>query len=213
MDGGDGIGSGLSFIAQFTVANNGAMNFTSFQLLTQIDGGCLPVTGPRPTGTLVVTPNSADQVSGTFSLTVVSNGKHAKTDQHISDRNVERDRRHTGRRCDYRHMDANGWCRLQHKWHLHDDANHQQLKNLPVSKPIAAVGNPPRDEERHGIVAASPHQMGSRKSASRPSTVKTIQKILRSMEDCRILNGRASGMIRGNRMECTACSILGLSIF
>ena len=74
MEGGDGIGSGLSFIAQFTVANNGAMNFTSFQLLTQIDGGCFPVTGPRPSGTLVVTPNAANQVSGTFSLTVVSNG-------------------------------------------------------------------------------------------------------------------------------------------
>jgi hypothetical protein len=72
MLGGDGAASGLSFIAQFTVANNGAMNFTSFQLLTQIDGGCLPVTGPRPTGTLMVTPNAANQVSGTFSLTVVS---------------------------------------------------------------------------------------------------------------------------------------------
>jgi hypothetical protein len=74
MDGGDGLGSGLSFIAQFTVANNGAMNFTSFQLLTQIDGGCLPVTGPRPTGTLMVTPNAANQVSGTFKLAVVASG-------------------------------------------------------------------------------------------------------------------------------------------
>ncbi|HZW81645.1 MAG TPA: hypothetical protein VFF50_14315 [Candidatus Deferrimicrobiaceae bacterium] len=74
MEGGDGLGSGLSFVAQFTVANNGAMNFTSFQFLTQIDGGCFPVTGPRPTGTLTVTPNAANQVSGTFSLTVVSTG-------------------------------------------------------------------------------------------------------------------------------------------
>jgi hypothetical protein len=74
MDGGDGMGSGLSFIAQFTVANNGAMNFTSFQFLTSINPGCFPVTGPRPSGTLVVTPNAANQVSGTFSFTVVSGG-------------------------------------------------------------------------------------------------------------------------------------------
>ncbi len=32
------------------------------------------------------------------------------------------------------------------------------------------------------MVAANPHQIGSRKSASRPSTVKTIQKIFRSMD-------------------------------
>jgi hypothetical protein len=31
-----------------------------------------------------------------------------------------------------------------------------------------------------GIVAARPHQIGRRKSAIRPRTVKTIQKILRS---------------------------------
>ena len=73
MIGGDGTASGLSFITQFTVANNGAMNITSFQFLTQIDGGCFPVAnGPRPTGTLKVTPNSANQVSGTFSFSVVS---------------------------------------------------------------------------------------------------------------------------------------------
>ncbi len=32
-----------------------------------------------------------------------------------------------------------------------------------------------------GMVAARAHQMGSRKSASRPSTVKVIQKIFRSI--------------------------------
>jgi hypothetical protein len=73
MLGGDGTASGLSFIAQFTVANNGTINFTNFQFLTQIDGGCFPVAnGSRPTGTLKVTPNAANQVSGTFSFEVVS---------------------------------------------------------------------------------------------------------------------------------------------
>lgn len=73
MLGGDGTASGLSFIAQFTVSNNGAMNITSFQFLTQIDGGCFPVAnGSRPTGTLKVTPNAAYEVSGTFSFEVVS---------------------------------------------------------------------------------------------------------------------------------------------
>ena len=76
MLGGDGAASGLSFITQFTAASDGTLNVTTFQLLTQIDGGCFPVTGPRPSGTLNASFNSADQVVPpfSFSFTVVSGG-------------------------------------------------------------------------------------------------------------------------------------------
>jgi heat shock protein HslJ len=74
MLGGVGAASGLSFIAQFTVSNNGALSITNFQFLTQVDGGCFPVTGATPSGNLSVTFNSADQVSGTFSFKIVSGG-------------------------------------------------------------------------------------------------------------------------------------------
>jgi hypothetical protein len=74
MLGGLGPASGLSFIAQFTVSNNGALSITNFQFITQVDGGCFPVTGATPSGNLSVTFNSADQVSGTFSFTITSGG-------------------------------------------------------------------------------------------------------------------------------------------
>jgi len=73
--GGIGPASGLSFITQFSVGGNGALSVSNFQFLTQIDGGCFPVTvTTTPTGTLDVTYNAADQVTGTFSFTVVSGG-------------------------------------------------------------------------------------------------------------------------------------------
>jgi hypothetical protein len=74
MLGGEGLASGLSFITQFTVGSNGALSITNFQFLTQVDGGCFPVTGATPSGNLMLTFNSADQVTGTFSFTIVSNG-------------------------------------------------------------------------------------------------------------------------------------------
>ena len=74
MLGGEGTASGLSFITQFTVGSAGALSITEFQFLTQVDGGCFPVTGATPNGNLTVTFNSADQVSGTFSFTIVSGG-------------------------------------------------------------------------------------------------------------------------------------------
>jgi hypothetical protein len=74
MLGGDGTASGLSFITQFTVGGNGALSITNFQFLTQVDGGCFPVTGATPNGNLTLTFNAADQVSGTFSFTIVSGG-------------------------------------------------------------------------------------------------------------------------------------------
>ena len=74
MLGGDGAASGFSFITQFTVGGSGTLSISSFQFLTQIDGGCFPVTGGSESGTLNVTFNSADQVTGTFSFTVASGG-------------------------------------------------------------------------------------------------------------------------------------------
>jgi hypothetical protein len=74
MLGGEGTASGLSFITQFTVGSAGALSITNFQFLNQVDGGCFPVTGATPSGNLTVTFNSADQVTGTFSFTIVSGG-------------------------------------------------------------------------------------------------------------------------------------------
>ena len=74
MSGGVGTASGFSFVAQFTVSGNGALSITNFQFLTQVDGGCFPVTGATPSGSLNVTFNSADQVSGTFSFKITSGG-------------------------------------------------------------------------------------------------------------------------------------------
>ena len=73
MLGGDGLASGFSFITQWTVSGgNGALSVSNFQFLTQIDGGCFPVTGETPTGNLKVTFNAADQVTGTFSFIIAS---------------------------------------------------------------------------------------------------------------------------------------------
>jgi hypothetical protein len=76
MLGGDGTASGFSFITQFTVANSGAITVSHFQFLTQVDGGCFPVTNEDPTGTLTASYNTADQVVPpfTFTFTVVSGG-------------------------------------------------------------------------------------------------------------------------------------------
>ena len=75
MLGGDGLASGFSFITQWTVSGgNGALSVSNFQFLTQIDGGCFPVTGETPTGNLMVTFNAADQVTGTFSFVITSGG-------------------------------------------------------------------------------------------------------------------------------------------
>jgi hypothetical protein len=73
MLGGDGVASGFSFITQWTVSGgSGALSVSNFQFLTQINGGCFPVTGETPTGNLKVTFNSADQVTGTFSFIIAS---------------------------------------------------------------------------------------------------------------------------------------------
>jgi hypothetical protein len=70
MSGGVGTSSGFSFNTQFTVSSGGALSISSFQLLNQ--DTCFGSVGPTPTGTLNVTYNSADQISGTFSFTIPS---------------------------------------------------------------------------------------------------------------------------------------------
>ena len=74
MLGGDGAASGFSFITDFTVGGNGALSVSNFQFLTA--GTCFPVTNlaQLPIGTLDVTFNSADQVSGTFSFVITDSG-------------------------------------------------------------------------------------------------------------------------------------------
>ena len=76
MLGGEGPASGLSFITQFTVANSGAISVSNFQFLNSIPGGCFLVIGEDPSGILLASYNTADQVVPpfTFTFTVVSGG-------------------------------------------------------------------------------------------------------------------------------------------
>jgi hypothetical protein len=74
MSGGEGgtpkSGTGFSFNTQFTVASNGALTISSFQFLNS--GSCYGNVGPTPSGTLTVTYNSDDQITGTFSFNIPS---------------------------------------------------------------------------------------------------------------------------------------------
>ncbi len=74
LSGGEGKASGFSFVTQFSVNGGGALSVSNFQFLTQITGGCFPVSGEDPTGTLNVSYNADGVVSGTFSFLIVSNG-------------------------------------------------------------------------------------------------------------------------------------------
>jgi hypothetical protein len=77
MSGGAGTSSGFSFNTQFTVSSGGTLSISSFQLLNQ--DTCYGSVGPTSTGTLNVTYNSADQISGTFSFTIPSSTGDAIT--------------------------------------------------------------------------------------------------------------------------------------
>jgi hypothetical protein len=72
MLGGNGEASGFSFITQFTVQGDGALSITSFQFLTHDNSSCFPVTGGTVTGTMSLTVNSNDTVTGTLLFTVLS---------------------------------------------------------------------------------------------------------------------------------------------
>jgi len=63
--------AGFSFNTQFTVSSGGTLSISSFQLLNS--DTCYGNVGPTPSGTLTVTYNSADQITGgTFSFTIPS---------------------------------------------------------------------------------------------------------------------------------------------
>ena len=71
--GGTGLGSGLSFITQFTVNSNSTLNITSFQFLTQ--GTCFTTVSPAiPTGSVVLVVQSNDTVTGTITYAMTANG-------------------------------------------------------------------------------------------------------------------------------------------
>ena len=72
MAGGAKTSSGFSFNTEFTVASNGTLTVSSFQFLNS--GSCFgsSTISKEPTGTLLVTFNSDDQVTGTFSFTITS---------------------------------------------------------------------------------------------------------------------------------------------
>jgi hypothetical protein len=71
MAGGVRTSSGFLFNTQFTVSSGGALTIVSFQLLNT--GTCYGGVGPTPSGTLTVTYNSDDQITGgTFSFTIPS---------------------------------------------------------------------------------------------------------------------------------------------
>jgi hypothetical protein len=75
LSGGDGTASGFSFVTQFAVGTNGALSVTNFQFLNNNQGACFPVTGATPSGTFMLSINSADQLTdSTFSFTVTANG-------------------------------------------------------------------------------------------------------------------------------------------
>lgn len=67
--------TGLSFVTQFTAASDGTLSVSNFQFLTQVDGGCFPVTlQTSPTGNLQATYNAADQVVPPLSFSFVVQG-------------------------------------------------------------------------------------------------------------------------------------------
>jgi len=69
--GGQSTASGFSFNTEFTLSGT-ALNVSYFQFLTQ--GTCLPYTGETPTGTMILTLQSNDTVTGPFTFTVQSGG-------------------------------------------------------------------------------------------------------------------------------------------
>jgi len=77
MFGGNETASGFSFITDFTVNSNFSLDITSFQFLNlnQSTGACFTsVSAVTPTGSVVLTLNSNDTVSGTMTYVVQANG-------------------------------------------------------------------------------------------------------------------------------------------
>jgi len=72
MLGGAGTSSGFSFTTQFSLSSSGSLSISNFQLVNQEQDTCFGTSGISEAGTLNVTYNSADVVTGTFSFTMTS---------------------------------------------------------------------------------------------------------------------------------------------
>ncbi|MGD0568817.1 MAG: hypothetical protein ABSA78_10465 [Candidatus Sulfotelmatobacter sp.] len=71
MLGGVGVASGFSFNTQFTVNGDGSLSISNFQFLTS--GQCFPLT-ESPVGSMMLTEQNNNTVTGTFAFTIAANG-------------------------------------------------------------------------------------------------------------------------------------------
>jgi hypothetical protein len=82
--GGSGDDSGYSFITEFTLNNDNSLSISSFQFITENnpsdtgDTDCFPINGGTISGTIPLTVNSNDTVTGTITF-VVKNGANTLT--------------------------------------------------------------------------------------------------------------------------------------
>ena len=76
LSGGVGPASGFSFITAFTVNGDGSLSISNFQFLTT--GTCF-VSGETESGTLIVTTNSQNTVTGTLKFVVTSGSPSGNT--------------------------------------------------------------------------------------------------------------------------------------
>ena len=74
LSGGSGEAPAPSFVTQFTVNQDGTLDVSSFQFLTDNNPSCFPISGGTVGGQAILQLNSNDTVTGTFSFTVQANG-------------------------------------------------------------------------------------------------------------------------------------------
>jgi hypothetical protein len=76
LTGGTGEASGFSFITDFTINGNSTLTIESFQFLTANGSSseCFPINGGTVTGTIPLTVQSNDTVTGTITYIVVDSG-------------------------------------------------------------------------------------------------------------------------------------------
>jgi len=77
LTGGTGEASGFSFITQFTLNGNSTLNITSFQFLNynpNNTANCFSINGPNVSGSIPLTVQSNDSVTGNITYVVQSGG-------------------------------------------------------------------------------------------------------------------------------------------
>ena len=181
MLGWDGSASGFSFSTQFVVEGNGALDFSSFQFLTS--GGCFPVNGGTVGGAMDLTVNQTNyEVTGSFNLTVTANGNTLTltSDDVTGTENGLNGTQLTG-------GSVTGTWTLSGSCVTNGTAPSGSFVMNQSTTTTYGQNQSLRYATHHamysaGTVAATPHQRGNRRSAPRPSTVKTIQKIFLSIE-------------------------------